>query len=107
MAKQNGIKGDSTEELVNSKKMHDVVLGELQKGGRAGGLQGIELIQGVVLAEEEWTPQNVRMTIPNSRCGNTETLTVLQGLVTSAQKVNRKGILNKYQQLVDEAYGKS
>ena len=41
--------------------MNDVVLAELQKGGKTGGLQGIELIQGVVLAEEEWTPQNVSL----------------------------------------------
>ena len=46
---------------MNNKKMNDVVLAELQKGGKTGGLQGIELIQGVVLAEEEWTPQNVSL----------------------------------------------
>lgn len=30
-----------------------------------------------------------------------------QGLVTSAQKLNRKGILDKYKKEVDKAYGKS
>lgn len=32
---------------------------------------------------------------------------VIQGLVTSAQKLNRKGILEKYQKEVDKAYSKS
>ena len=31
----------------------------------------------------------------------------LQGLVTAAQKLNRKDILNKYKKEVDEAYGSS
>ena len=66
--------------------MQRVVTSELQKGGKSGGLAPIEIIQGVVMADEEWTPQN--------------------GLVTSAQKVNRKGILGKYQAGVDKAYGK-
>jgi len=41
----------------------------------------------VVVSDEEWTPQN--------------------GLVTAAQKLNRKGILNKYKKEVDAAYGSS
>ncbi|KAL9057226.1 MAG: hypothetical protein Q9162_002429 [Coniocarpon cinnabarinum] len=86
IANSNGVKGDSVEELVNDQKVNELVLSELQKGGKGGGLQSFELIQGVVLADEEWTPQN--------------------GLITSAQKLNRKGILNKYQDGVDRAYGK-
>ena len=31
----------------------------MQNTGRSGGLNGIEIIDGVVMAEEEWTPQNV------------------------------------------------
>ena len=62
LAKQNGVKGDSLEELVHSKKLNNVVLSELHKGGKAGGLNGIELIEGVVLADEEWTPHNVSLT---------------------------------------------
>ena len=30
---------------------------------------------------------------------------ILQGLVTAAQKLNRKGILKKYEKEVKEAYG--
>lgn len=57
----------------------------MQAAGKKGGLNGIEIIEGVVLADEEWTPQN--------------------GLVTSAQKLNRKGILQKYEKEVAQAYG--
>jgi long-chain acyl-CoA synthetase len=59
LASENGIQGDSLEELVHQKKMKDVVLKDLQKVGRSLGLQGIEIIEGVVLTEEEWTPQSV------------------------------------------------
>ncbi len=36
-----------------------IVLKELQDAGRKGGLSGIEIIDGVVMADEEWTAQNV------------------------------------------------
>ncbi|KAK8090566.1 hypothetical protein PG994_000071 [Apiospora phragmitis] len=81
------VKGDSLEELVHNKKLQNAVLKELQNAGRQGGLSGIEIIDGVVMTDEEWTPQN--------------------GLVTAAQKLNRKGILEKYKKEVDEAYGSS
>ncbi|KAI1174595.1 hypothetical protein F4777DRAFT_375715 [Nemania sp. FL0916] len=87
IAADNGIEGNSLEELVHSKKLRGIVLKELQNTGRAGGLSGIEIIEGVALSDEEWTPQN--------------------GLVTAAQKLNRKGILNKYKEQVDEAYSSS
>ncbi|KAK9422667.1 hypothetical protein SUNI508_00530 [Seiridium unicorne] len=77
----------SLEEMVHSKKLQSAVLKELQNAGRQGGLSGIEIIDGVVVSDEEWTPQN--------------------GLVTAAQKLNRKGILAKYQKEVAEAYGSS
>ncbi|KAI1326288.1 AMP-binding enzyme [Xylariaceae sp. FL0255] len=87
LAADNGVAAGSIEEMVNNKKLKSAVLKELQNAGRAGGLSGIEIIEGVALSDEEWTPQN--------------------GLVTAAQKLNRKAILNKYQQQVDEAYGSS
>ncbi|EMR71896.1 hypothetical protein MGN70_014238 [Eutypa lata] len=85
LAESNGISGSSVEELVHNKKLQGIVLKELQSVGRSGGLSGIEIIEGVVLSDEEWTPQN--------------------GLVTAAQKLNRKGILKQYQKEVKEAYG--
>lgn len=59
LASENGIKWTSLEELTHDKKMKEVVLKELQKTGRNLGLSGIEIIEGIALADEEWTPQNV------------------------------------------------
>jgi long-chain acyl-CoA synthetase len=59
IAASNGIKGESVEEMVHDKKLNAIVLKEIQKAGRDVGLSGIELIDGLVLADEEWTPQNV------------------------------------------------
>ncbi|KAJ4363144.1 long-chain fatty acid-CoA ligase [Neocucurbitaria cava] len=87
MAAAEGVKGDHLEELVHDKKINSAVLKQLQQAGQKGGLAGFELIEGVVLADEEWTPQN--------------------GLTTAAQKLNRKGILKHYEKDVDRAYGKS
>lgn len=84
IASNNGVKGSTLEELVQDKKLNSIILKDMQAQGKKGGLAGIEIIEGVVLADEEWTPQN--------------------GLVTSAQKLNRKGILNKYKKEVDRAY---
>ncbi|KAK4454386.1 putative long-chain-fatty-acid ligase [Podospora aff. communis PSN243] len=82
-----GVSGDSLEELVHNKKVQAAVLKELQTAGRAGGLSGIEIIEGVVVSDEEWTPQN--------------------GFTTAAQKLNRKGILAHYKKEVAQAYGSS
>jgi long-chain acyl-CoA synthetase len=59
LASENGIEGDSVETLVHNEKLKSIVLKQLQTLGRTSGLRGIEIINGVVLSEEEWTPQNV------------------------------------------------
>lgn len=59
LASDNGIEGNGLEDLVHSKKLNGIVLKELQDAGRRGGLAGIEIIDGVVLADEEWTTVNV------------------------------------------------
>ena len=59
LASANGINGESVEELVHDRKLNGLVLKEIQKAGREGGLAGIEIVDGVVLAEEDWNPQNV------------------------------------------------
>jgi long-chain acyl-CoA synthetase len=63
LAAANGIKGGSLETLVHDKKLNGIVLKELQKAGKDGGLSGIEIIDGVVLSEDEWTAQNVRIPV--------------------------------------------
>ena len=59
LAHENGIEGGTLETLVHNEKLKGIVLKQLQTAGRAGGLKGIEIINGVVLADEEWTPHNV------------------------------------------------
>ena len=61
-AEQKGLgkKDDDLEDLVHNRKLEEAVHQELLAAGKRGGLGGIELIAGVVLVPEEWTPQNVR-----------------------------------------------
>ena len=59
LASSIGVQDDSLEELSHNSKIQSAVLKELQAAGKQGGLGGIEIIDGVVLAEEEWTPENV------------------------------------------------
>jgi long-chain acyl-CoA synthetase len=51
----------SLESLVDNEKIVEAVYAELISVGKRGGLNGIELIQGLVLVPEEWTPENVRL----------------------------------------------
>ncbi|KAF2774486.1 acetyl-CoA synthetase-like protein [Teratosphaeria nubilosa] len=87
LAADNGVKGNGLEDLCHKDKVNAAVVKEMQAAGRKGGLSGIEIIEGVVLADDEWTPQN--------------------GLVTSAQKLNRKGLVEKYKKEIEKAYGGS
>lgn len=63
LASQIGVQGNGLEDLCHNKKVQGAVLKELQQAGRAGGLSGIEIIDGVVLADEEWTPANVSLNL--------------------------------------------
>jgi long-chain acyl-CoA synthetase len=45
--------------LVKYQQVKDTVLEYMLKAGKTFGLEGIELISGVVLAPEPWTPENV------------------------------------------------
>ena len=59
LAKENGIEGNGLEDLIHDKKLNGLVLKEMQQVGREGGLAGIEIIDGVVMADEEWNTVNV------------------------------------------------
>lgn len=61
VAEKNGIEGNGLEDLVHNKKLNGIILKDLQATGRQGGLGGIEIIDGVVLADEEWNAANVRL----------------------------------------------
>jgi long-chain acyl-CoA synthetase len=51
----------SMETLVKMNAVVNAVYAELVTVGKRGGLQGIELIQGLVLVPEEWSPENVNL----------------------------------------------
>ncbi|KAL1999713.1 hypothetical protein VTN02DRAFT_4136 [Thermoascus thermophilus] len=87
LARDNGIKDDSLENLVHNEELKSIVLKELQQAGKAGGLRGIEIIDGVVMSDEEWNPQN--------------------GFTTAAQKLQRKKIVSHFKKDIDRAYGKA
>lgn len=78
------LKTKDTAVLCHDKKVTAAVLKSLLATGKSQGLKGIELLQNVVLIDDEWTPQN--------------------GFVTSAQKLQRKKILEAYKAEVDKAY---
>lgn len=74
LASQNGIKGEHLEQLVHDEKLTSIVLKQIQDAGRRSGLGGIEIVDGLVLVPDEWTPQNVCM-LPFCSCLN-DTLTL-------------------------------
>ncbi|KAK9369164.1 eukaryotic long-chain fatty acid CoA synthetase (LC-FACS) [Lipomyces kononenkoae] len=87
LAKEKGLGGKHIGELVHNPTIRKIVLDELLDAGKKGGLAGIELICGVVIDEEEWTPQN--------------------GLVTAAQKLQRKKIFEANKKAVMMAFKES
>ena len=84
LASESGCQSGELEDMCQDKKLNAAVLKSLQAAGKKGGLAGIEIIEGVVVVPDEWTPQN--------------------NLVTSAQKLNRRAILDKYKKEVEQAY---
>lgn len=70
--------------LCEDEKVKETVLAELNAVGKKNGFKGMELLQSVVLDPEEWTPQN--------------------GMLTAAQKLQRKAILKKHEAAVKEHY---
>lgn len=104
LAQSNGIEGNGLEDLVHNKQLNGIVLKELQSTGKQGGLSGIEIIEAVVMADEEWNAANVSDFLLEQAGAGTYSS---QGLTTATQKLNRKPILQKYQKEVDKAYSGS
>ncbi|KAF2676481.1 acetyl-CoA synthetase-like protein [Lentithecium fluviatile CBS 122367] len=87
-ASERGFKGSTDlEHLCENSEMKGLVLEDLRKVGRQAQLSSIELLGGVVMDNEEWTPQN--------------------GFLTAAQKIQRRKIVEKHQTAIEDAYGKS
>ena len=62
--------------LCEDQAVKDFYLKDMQAIAKKNGFKSIEVVQGVVLSPEEWTPES--------------------GLVTAAQKVQRKAVEKKY-----------
>ncbi|KFH41237.1 Long-chain-fatty-acid--CoA ligase-like protein [Hapsidospora chrysogenum ATCC 11550] len=67
--------------MYHDKKVNSFVLKDLQTVGRHGGLTGIEIVAGVVITDEEWTPAS--------------------GLVTATQKLNRRALRDTFKDGID------
>lgn len=78
---------DDIHKALHEPKLVNKVSKALVSTAKSQGLNGIELIAGLVFSDEEWTPQN--------------------GFVTSAQKLQRKKILEANKREVDQAYARS
>lgn len=70
----------------SDKKVNSLVLKDMQAAGKRGGLSGMEIIAGVVITEDEWTPPT--------------------GLVTATMKLNRKVIRETYKEQIEETLKK-
>jgi long-chain acyl-CoA synthetase len=79
--------GVSEDKMHTDSTVRAAVLKDLVDVGRRGGLGGMEIVEGVVLAEEEWTPAS--------------------GFVTATQKVNRRMIRERYGGDIKKAWGKN
>jgi long-chain acyl-CoA synthetase len=66
----------SLADLCEKPKVHALILKECNAAGKKSGFKGIEMLQGVVLTTDEWTPES--------------------GLVTAAQKIQRKKVAQRY-----------
>ncbi|KAI0032135.1 long-chain-fatty-acid-CoA-ligase [Vararia minispora EC-137] len=70
--------------LCVDKRVKDAVLKDLNAAGKKAGFKGMEMLEAVILTPEEWTPES--------------------GLVTAAQKIQRKKIAEKFAAEIKEAY---
>ncbi|KAG8952300.1 long-chain fatty acid-CoA ligase [Tulasnella sp. 424] len=70
--------------ICEDKKAAALVLKAINDVGKKNGFKGMELLEAVVLTPEEWTPES--------------------GLVTAAQKINRKAIATKYKDEIKAVY---
>lgn len=66
-AQENGFPTDNFEKLVYNERIKSLVLKELQETGRKADLAHFEIIEGLVLTDTEWTPQNVGLAFLNTR----------------------------------------
>ncbi|KAK6977182.1 long-chain-fatty-acid-CoA ligase [Favolaschia claudopus] len=71
-------------ELCTDSRVAALVLKECNSVGKKNGFKGMEMLSGVILTPDEWTPES--------------------GLVTAAQKIQRSAIAKKFDKEIKEAY---
>lgn len=71
----------------SNQKIIDAVVKDFAACAKGAEFKGAEVLKAVAITDEEWTPEN--------------------GLLTAAQKLNRKAILTKYAAQIDSLYGKN
>ncbi|GAA5869237.1 hypothetical protein JCM16303_000403 [Sporobolomyces ruberrimus] len=83
-ASELGISANDLSSLCHDEKIREAILKDVNQTGKKAGFKPLETLQCVVLSDEEWTPQS--------------------GLLTAAQKLNRKIITQKYKKEIDAVY---
>lgn len=78
---------DHHEDVAHDPKLKQAIQKSIIQTGQESGLRGIELILGIVVSTQEWTPQN--------------------GFLTSAQKLNRKKILEDNKEAIEKLYNEA
>jgi len=78
---------DDLHDICANKGVATMVLNTCNSAGKKSGFKGMEMLEAVILTADEWTPEN--------------------GLVTPAQKIQRKKIATKFENEIKEAYKNS
>ncbi|KAK4232605.1 long-chain-fatty-acid--CoA ligase 1 [Podospora fimiseda] len=60
--------GVEEKNMHSDKKVRDAVLKSMQAVAKKNGLSGMETVQGVVVVDDEWTPDNVSTCVILARC---------------------------------------
>jgi long-chain acyl-CoA synthetase len=61
LAIEHGIQDCDFEALIDSGRLDSIILKEIQRTGRQGQLASFEIVEGIVLDKDEWTPKNVSL----------------------------------------------
>lgn len=77
------------------------ILRHLQREAEKNKLVGSEVVSGVILTDKEWTSENVCRKLLD-RC--LEDVNSIQGLLTAAQKLQRRKIWSLFEEEIDQAY---
>jgi long-chain acyl-CoA synthetase len=97
MAREMGVDEHS---MHSDPRIQEILLKDLQAAGKRGGLSSAEIVAGIVITPEEWTPASVSS--PIVRHVNVTDL-ITQGLVTATQKLNRRAINTRYKNEIHKA----